>query len=88
VRRLTEKLARPERLVLNKDVEAPMELYDNDFVAFDMWSWAQEGEASSRETYRKWLGLLGSESVVVEVEEVRVFQGGDTAEGAARCKID
>jgi ketosteroid isomerase-like protein len=70
--------------VLNRDVEGLLALYDKDIQAFDVWeAWSLLGEGEWREMNRDWLGSLGSESVVVEFEEIRTFQGGDTAGASA-----
>jgi ketosteroid isomerase-like protein len=70
--------------VLNKDVEGLMALYDKDVLAFDVWdAWSLLGDGQWREMTRDWLESLGSESVVVEFEDIRTFQGGDIAGASA-----
>ena len=66
--------------VLKKDVEGLMALYDPHIVAFDMWSdWSLEGAGSWGDMNRAWLGSLGSETVVVEFDDIHVFPGDDIA---------
>ena len=73
-----------KKAVFNKDVGALMELYDEDFIAFDMWgAWSHIGAGPWREVNRKWLTTLGSESVLVEFEDIRVIPGNDVAAASA-----
>ena len=70
--------------VLNKSVERLMALYDEDVLAFDTWdAWSLAGAREWREMNQDWLGSLGSETVEVEFEDTRTYQGGDTAAASA-----
>jgi ketosteroid isomerase-like protein len=70
--------------VFNKDVDTLMGLYDRDLVAFDLWgAWSHIGETSWREMNEEWLTTLGSESVLVDFEDIRIFPGADFAAAAA-----
>jgi ketosteroid isomerase-like protein len=70
--------------VFNKDVDALMGLYDRDFVAFDMWdAWSLVGEGPWREMNQAWLTSLGSESVQVEFDDIKIFPGADLAAATA-----
>jgi len=66
--------------VLNKQVDKLLDLYDEDFVAFDMWGpWSYVGGDPWREMNEQWLGSLGSETVVVEFDDVSAVQGAEVA---------
>jgi ketosteroid isomerase-like protein len=66
--------------VLNKEVDTLMALYGEDFIAFDMWGpWSYAGEGPWREMNQGWLESLGSESVVVEFDDIITVSGGDIA---------
>jgi hypothetical protein len=50
--------------VFEKQIDRLMNLYDEDFIAYDMWGrWSYVGGSSWREINEEWLGSLGSESV-------------------------
>jgi uncharacterized protein (TIGR02246 family) len=73
-----------KKAVFAKDVDALMGIYGKDFVAFDMWGvWSHIGAGAWREVVHKWLTTLGSESVVVEFEDIQVVPGGDVAAASA-----
>lgn len=58
--------------VLAKDVEAFVALFDQHIRVFDMWGqWSLEGLGSWRGMATDWFGSLGSDLVVVEVEDLR-----------------
>ena len=66
--------------VLAKDVEAFVDLYDENVYVFDMWnSWSYEGRAAWRGLVEEWFGSLGDEQVGVEFTEVGVTAAGDMA---------
>jgi ketosteroid isomerase-like protein len=65
--------------VLNKEVDALTSLYGRDVVAFDMWdAWRHDGHAW-REMNEQWLTSLGSESVVVEFDDIEIVSGAEVA---------
>ena len=65
--------------VLNKQVDKLLDLYGQDLVAFDMWgSWSYGGN-SWRDMNQQWLGSLGSESVVVEFDDIETLLGAEIA---------
>ena len=60
--------------VLAKDVDALIALYDEHVCVFDMWtSWSYNGIAAWRTMVTAWFGSLGSDQVVVEMDEVRTI---------------
>jgi uncharacterized protein (TIGR02246 family) len=66
--------------VLNKDVDALMAIYEPDAVAFDMWGvWSHVGDKAWREVNQKWLGSLGSATVVVEFDDISIIQSDDVS---------
>jgi ketosteroid isomerase-like protein len=66
--------------VFNKDVGALMALYDEDFIAFDMWDvWRHVGEGPWREMNQEWLTSLGSERVVVAFDDIEIAAGPEVA---------
>ncbi len=66
--------------VLNKQVDRLMDLYDEDVIAYDMWGrWSYVGAGSWREMNQGWLGSLGSETVVVEFDEVSTVHDAEVA---------
>jgi ketosteroid isomerase-like protein len=67
-----------ESSVLNKQVDKLMALYDEDLVAYDMWGrWSYAGAAPWREMNERWLGSLGSETVVVEFDDINTVHGAE-----------
>jgi len=70
--------------VLNKQVDKLTDLYDEDLIAFDMWGqWSYVGGGPWREMNEKWLGSLGSETVVVEFDDINVVHGAEVAATSA-----
>jgi ketosteroid isomerase-like protein len=70
--------------VLKKDVGALMGLYDKDLIAFDMWgAWSYIGEGPWGEMNHKWLTSLGSESVLVEFDDISIVSGANVATASA-----
>ena len=66
--------------VLNKQVDRLLELYDEDITAYDMWGrWSYVGAGPWREMNEGWLGSLGSETVVVEFDDVSTVHGAEVA---------
>jgi uncharacterized protein (TIGR02246 family) len=59
-----------------KDVDAFVALYEEDARVFDMWGrWSYEGTDAWRAAAEEWFGSLGSERVVVELQEVQTAVG-------------
>ncbi len=57
-----------------KDVNTFVSLYDQDVVVFDMWGeWSYKGVDAWRRMVTDWFGSLGSESVVVEMDNAQVI---------------
>lgn len=70
--------------VLTKDAEALMAMYDEDFLAFDLWdAWLYESIEPWRRMNFDWLGSLGSGSVGVEFGDIKTFSSGDIAVACA-----
>ncbi len=64
----------------HKDVGAFVALYDQDVCVFDMWGeWSYNGTQAWREMVANWFGLLGTERVSVNVNDVRVVGAQDVA---------
>jgi uncharacterized protein (TIGR02246 family) len=63
-----------------KDVEAFVALYDADVQVFDMWGqWSLSGIAAWRAMVGEWFGSLGTETVRVDIEGLRVEAGQDVS---------
>jgi len=63
-----------------KDVDAFAALYDADVRTFDMWgAWSCEGLAAWRAMAADWFGSLGTDSVVVAVDDARAQVAQDLA---------
>jgi ketosteroid isomerase-like protein len=59
--------------VFAKDVGAYIALFDDNVRIFDMWQdWSCQGRAKWRASTEAWFNSLGSERVLVEVDEVNV----------------
>jgi uncharacterized protein (TIGR02246 family) len=66
--------------VHTKNVDAFAALYDADVRIFDMWgAWSCQGIAAWRAMAADWFGSLGTDSVVVGVDDVRVRVAQDLA---------
>lgn len=64
-------LAAYKAAVFAKDVDAFVTLYDQDVLVFDLWGqWSYRGVAAWRGMVEGWFGSLGTERVVVEVDDV------------------
>lgn len=62
--------------VLAKDVDSFMHLYDPEVRIFDAWGiWSYEGAAAWKVAVEGWFSSLGSESVRVTFEDVRIIAG-------------
>jgi ketosteroid isomerase-like protein len=60
--------------VLAKNAETFMHLYDPDVRIFDTWGiWSYEGVAAWRVAVEGWFSSLGSESVRVTFEDVKIM---------------
>jgi len=60
--------------VLAKNAETFMHLYDPDVRVFDTWGiWSYEGAAAWRVAVEGWFSSLGSESVRVTFESVKIM---------------
>ena len=62
-----------------KDVDAFVDLYEDDIRTFDLWSvWAYDGKPEFREMVREWfVSLPDVEVVEVSFDEVRTQSGAD-----------
>jgi ketosteroid isomerase-like protein len=59
--------------VLAKNAETFMHLYDSDVRVFDTWGvWSYEGAAAWRVAVEGWFSSLGSETVRVTFEDVKI----------------
>jgi uncharacterized protein (TIGR02246 family) len=66
--------------VLAKDVDAFVALYDPGVQIFDMWGeWEYQGADAWRTMATEWLGSLGTDRVVVEMDDVQTIASGDLA---------
>jgi ketosteroid isomerase-like protein len=62
--------------VFEKNVDAFVALYDRDLVVFDMWRvWSYNGIVAWREMVEGWFGSLGTDSVVVDFDDVQTIVG-------------
>ena len=65
--------------VYAKDVDALMALYADDVRVFDMWgTWECVGAQAWRAAVTDWFGSLGSDLVVVEMDDVQSVGAGET----------
>lgn len=66
--------------VLEKNVQAFMQLYDKDARVFDTWEvWVFEGKDSRLPIIKTWFESLGSERVFVNFDDVLVTYSQDVA---------
>jgi len=64
--------------VYNKDVEAYLELYDEQVLVFDMWqAWSYEGLPAWRKMVEGWFSSLGSDRDRVTFRDKHVEVAGD-----------
>ena len=67
-------LAAYQAAVLAKDAEAFAALYDREVRVFDLWAqWSEEGAAARLASATAWFASLGSDRVVVTVENVQTI---------------
>lgn len=77
-------MGRYKDAVLAKDVEAFIAIYDDDIHIFDMWGrWSLRGIDAWRALASEWLSSLGTEQVVVTIDDAEVTRVGDLAVGHA-----
>jgi ketosteroid isomerase-like protein len=70
--------------VYAKDLDAHIALYDDDVQIFDMWgAWSSRGIAAWRSSTKDWFDSLGTERVVVDIEDLQEYQMQDLATGHA-----
>jgi ketosteroid isomerase-like protein len=63
-----------------KDVDAFVGLYDGDARVFDMWGrWSYDDAGAWRGVAEEWFGSLGSERVIVDLQDVRTTVGDGVA---------
>ncbi|MEO5734535.1 MAG: nuclear transport factor 2 family protein [Rubrivivax sp.] len=66
--------------VLARDVDAFVQLYDDEVQVFDTWgTWSYEGKTAWRPMIEGWFGSLGDERLQVDFREVKVTAAGDFA---------
>jgi ketosteroid isomerase-like protein len=66
--------------VLAKNAETFMHLYDSDVRVFDTWgAWSYEGAAAWRVAIEGWFASLGSETVRVTFQDVKIAGEKDFA---------
>ncbi|GAA0710347.1 YybH family protein [Dokdonella soli] len=67
-----------------KDVDAFLAIYDDDVHVFDLWgTWSLRGIVAWRNMAADWFSSLGTEQVVVSVDEAQTTRIGDLAVGHA-----
>lgn len=67
-----------------KNVDAFVALYDDDLHVFDMWGrWSLRGIEAWRKMAVEWFASLGTERVVVDINEAEITQLGELAVGHA-----
>jgi uncharacterized protein (TIGR02246 family) len=70
--------------VLSKDVDGFIGLYDQNVRVFDMWGeWSYNGVEAWRGMVTDWFGSLGTERVVVEMNDVDLIVTEDVAIASA-----
>lgn len=63
-----------------KDVDAFASLFDDDVHVFDMWGrWSYDGLDEWRKMAAEWFGSLGSDTAVVEFDDVQTIVGDGVA---------
>lgn len=64
--------------VYNKDIEAYLDLYDEQVLVFDMWqAWSYDGLQAWRKMVEGWFSSLGSVRDAVTFRDQRVEVSGD-----------
>ncbi len=67
-----------------KNVETLMHVYDPDVRVFDAWgTWSYEGAAAWRVALEGWLTSLGSETVRVTFDDLKILSGQGFASASA-----
>jgi ketosteroid isomerase-like protein len=70
--------------VYAKDLEAFAALYAQDIHVFDMWGqWSLQGIVQWKEEARNWFDSLGSERVVVTIDDVSDYRSASLVSGHA-----
>lgn len=73
-RRVLKALDHYQSAVLAKDANRFMQTYDADVRVFDTWGiWSYEGAAAWRVAVEAWFSSLGSETVRVTFEDIKVI---------------
>jgi ketosteroid isomerase-like protein len=71
---VTEVVEGYKAAVHAKNLDALIELYDDNVRVFDAWGvWCHEGAAAWRSAARQWFESLGIETVSVKFEDVQVI---------------
>lgn len=84
VKQVLQALATYKSAVLAKNAETLMHLYDPDVRVFDAWgTWSYEGAAAWQVAIEAWFSSLGSESIRVTFEDVKILGGQDFASMSA-----
>ncbi len=75
-----EMLDRYVAAVRAKDADAFLSLYADDARNFDLWSvWMYDGKEALRAMVEEWFGSVGTDTIGVEFDDVRVEAGEDVA---------
>lgn len=73
--------------IYTKDLKAVAALFDDNVCVFDMWDiWSYQGIAAWRAMVREWFEGLGSERVVVDMENVSTLSTPHLAWASAYVK--
>ena len=71
---VSQVLAAYKAAVNAKDVDTFVSLYDEDMVIFDMWGeWSYKGVESWRRIVTDWVGSLGNDRLIVELDNAQVI---------------
>lgn len=77
---MEEMLTAYAAAVRAKDVDAFLGLYADDVRTFDLWQeWTYDGKEALRRMVEEWFGSVGTDTIVVEFDAVRVETGSDVA---------
>lgn len=77
---MEEMLTAYAAAVRAKDVDAFLGLYADDVRTFDLWQeWTYDGKEALRRMVEEWFGSVGTDTIVVEFDSVRVETGSDVA---------
>lgn len=81
---ITYVLSAYKAAVLAKDVDAFVALYSRDVRIFDLWGqWSYTGVETWRATVTEWFHSLGTDTVVVDADDVQTVVMGQGAMGHA-----